>query len=77
MVIAFVLITTKPGVEKEVYDSLKNIPEVIELHPIFGEYDLIIKLKSDNADNIGELVVQKIRILEGIIDTKTFIGIKL
>jgi DNA-binding Lrp family transcriptional regulator len=77
MVIAFVLITTKPGAEKEVYDSLKNIPEVTELHPIFGEYDLIIKLNSDNADNIGELVVQKIRVLDGITDTKTFIGIKL
>jgi DNA-binding Lrp family transcriptional regulator len=77
MVIAFVLITTKPGAEKEVYDCLKDIPEVTELHPIFGEYDLIIKLNSENADNIGNLVVQKIRILEGITDTKTFIGIKL
>jgi DNA-binding Lrp family transcriptional regulator len=77
MVIAFVLITTKPGAEKEVYDGLKDIPEVTELHPIFGEYDLIIKLTSDNADTIGDLVVQKIRVLEGITDTKTFIGIKL
>ena len=77
MVIAFVLITTKPGAEKDVYESLKDIPEVTELHPIFGEYDLIIKLNSENADDIGNLVVQKIRVLEGITDTKTFIGIKL
>lgn len=76
MAIGFVLISTAPGKEHEVYNELKKIPEIIELHPLFGEFDLIAKIETKDFNQLGEIVVEKIRMIEGVIDTKTLTGIK-
>ncbi len=76
MAVGFVLISTAPGKEHEVYNELKKIPEIIELHPLFGEFDLIAKLETKDFNQLGEIVVEKIRMIDGVIDTKTLTGIK-
>jgi uncharacterized protein with GYD domain len=43
---------------------------------LFGEYDLLAKIEGDDFENIGNIVVSKIRIIKGIIDTKTLTGTK-
>ena len=75
MVIAFVLITTKPGSEKDIYTTLNAFDEIIELYPLFGEYDLIVRLEASDMDAIGRLVVEKIRSLDGVLETKTLTGV--
>ena len=77
MVIGFVLMHVSPLHEYEVFNKLSKVPEVIELHPLFGEYDLIAKIEAKDYENIGEIIIQKIKIIEGITDTKTLTGIKL
>lgn len=74
MEIGFCLITAASGKEKAVEKSLSEIPEIIELHPLFGEYDLIAKIQNKDYDSIGDIVINKIRPNKGIIDTKTLIG---
>ncbi|OYT60797.1 AsnC family transcriptional regulator [Euryarchaeota archaeon ex4484_178] len=76
MAVGFVLISTAPGKEHEVYNELKKIPEIIELHPLFGEFDLIAKLETKDFNELGVIVVEKIRMIDGVIDTKTLTGIK-
>ncbi|MFP3318354.1 MAG: Lrp/AsnC ligand binding domain-containing protein [Thermoplasmata archaeon] len=76
MAIGFVLISTAPGKEHEVYDELRKIKEIIELHPLFGEYDLIAKVEAKDFNELGKIVVDKIRSIPGVIDTKTLTGIK-
>ena len=76
MAISFVLISAAPAHEYEVYNKLSKIPEIIELHSLFGEYDLIAKIEAENFENIGNIVVSKIRTIDGIIDTKTLTGTK-
>lgn len=76
MAVGFVLISTAPGKEHEVYNALKNIPEIVELHPLFGEFDLIAKIETKDFNELGEIVVEKIRMIDGVIDTKTLTGIK-
>jgi DNA-binding Lrp family transcriptional regulator len=63
--------------EYEVFNKLSKLKEVIELHPLFGEYDLIAKIEAKDYENIGEIVIHKIKIIDGITDTKTLTGIKL
>ena len=46
MAIGFVLITAARAHEPDVYQKLSKIPEIIELHPLFGEYDLIANNRS-------------------------------
>ena len=76
MAIGFVLISAAPAHEHEVYNKLSKVPQIVELHPLFGEYDLIAKIEAEDFENIGNIVVSKIRIIKGIIDTKTLTGTK-
>ena len=76
MAIGFVLISAAPAREHEVYDKLTKVPEIIELHPLFGEYDLIAKIDAEDFEKLGSIVVNKIRSIEGVINTKTLTGTK-
>jgi DNA-binding Lrp family transcriptional regulator len=74
--IGFVLISTAPAKEHEVYTELLRVKGIVELHPLFGEYDLIAKVEAEDFNALGQLVVDKIRSVSGVIDTKTLTGIK-
>jgi DNA-binding Lrp family transcriptional regulator len=76
MAIGFALLSISPLKEKTVFETLKNVPEVIEIHPLFGEYDILVKIECSDIDQIGEVIIKKIRALNGIVDTKTLIGTK-
>jgi DNA-binding Lrp family transcriptional regulator len=76
MATGFALLSISPLHEKIVYASLKNVPEITEIHPLFGEYDILVKIECTDIDRIGEVVIQKIRSLKGIVDSKTLIGTK-
>ena len=65
------LIGTLPKREKEVYEQLLRIKEVVELYPLFGDYDLIAKVEAPDYNLIGEIVVSKIRAIDGVRATKT------
>ena len=76
MAVGFVLVSTAPAKEHEVYNQLMEIGEIAELHPLFGEYDLIAKIEASNFNQLGQIVVDRIRTIEGVVDTKTLTGIK-
>lgn len=69
--IGFVLIDIEPTREKEIYAKLIKIGQIVELYPLFGEYDLIAKVEADSYDAIGAVVISKIRSIEGVKATKT------
>lgn len=69
--IGFVLIDIEPTREKEVYQKLIKVEHIVELYPLFGEYDLIAKVEADSYDAIGDIVVSKIRKIDGVKATKT------
>jgi len=77
MVIGYVLINTNPMYEHEVYTILCKTERIKEVHPLFGEYDLIAKVDTDDFQSIGDIVNNDIRSLKGVIDTKTLTGTTL
>jgi len=76
MAIGFVLINAAPAHEHEVYTKLSKVPEIVEVHPLFGEFDLIAKIEAENFEKLGEIVVSKIRSIKGVIDTKSLTGVE-
>ena len=76
MAIGFALLSISPLNEKEVYEQLGNIREIKEIHPLFGEFDILVKMECSDIDSIGGVVINKIRSLKGVVDTKTLIGTK-
>ena len=76
MAIGFALLTISPLKEKEIFEVLSKMPEISEVHPLFGEYDILVKIESIDIDAIGDIVIKKIRSIHGVVDTKTLIGTK-
>jgi DNA-binding Lrp family transcriptional regulator len=53
-----------------VYNSLSYDSDIIEIHPLFGEFDLIAKYKIKNPSKKGEKISKKLRDIDGVLDTK-------
>ncbi|MCK4332540.1 MAG: Lrp/AsnC ligand binding domain-containing protein [Thermoplasmatales archaeon] len=76
MAIGFALVSISPLKEKEVFEKLHTIAEIVEVHPLFGEFDILVKINCKDIDEIGSIVINKIRSTNGVMDTKTLIGTK-
>jgi DNA-binding Lrp family transcriptional regulator len=74
MAVGYVLINVKPGEEFEVYQQVKAMEYVVDATVLFGDYDILIKLSADDLSIIARTVVDTIRQLPGITDTKTLAG---
>ena len=77
----FLLVKTKPGLEKEILDRFKALPEVREIHLITGKFDLLVAIESDETEidprqKVAEVVMNKVRTAGGIIDTRTILPIE-
>lgn len=77
MITGFILIKNKPSKEYSILKKLENIIEINEIYPIFGEYDFLVLVRVKNIDQIGKIVINKIRIIDGIVDTITLTETKI
>jgi len=77
MAIGFVLMTTRPGQEMAVRKALENIDLVTDHWMLFGQYDLIARVQADEEFALTRCIVEEIRQLPGIQETKTLIGAEL
>lgn len=57
--------------QRELANKISKIPGVYEVHIISGEYDLLIKVQGKSLEEIGKLVVDKLRDLKGVGRTLT------
>ena len=55
---------------------LESDSRILELHPLFGEYDFIAKIQAESFEKIGEIVTKNIRSIKDVIGTKILTGIK-
>ena len=74
MAVGYVLLNVVPGVEHDVYLQLKDLDVVADVTVLFGDYDLIVKLVADDLSSIAATVVESIRQIPGILDSKTLAG---
>ena len=71
MVTGYVFISTSPGKEQSIYEELKRIPEVVDITPVLGDYDFVVKIEHEDPEKVAMIVLDRIRILDGIINTET------
>jgi DNA-binding Lrp family transcriptional regulator len=77
---SFLLVKTKPGMEKEIQQRFNPMPEVREVHLITGKFDLLVALESEETEidprrKVVELVIEKVR-KSGVVDTRTILPIE-
>ena len=74
MAVGYVLVNVTPGLEIEAYNTIKGMQNVDDITVLFGDYDLIIKLVADDLASIAKTVVETIRPVDGVLNTKTLAG---
>ncbi len=71
MALAYLKIIIEPGREEVVKVALSKIPQVKRADITSGQQDLICLVEGDSYEEILNLVVKKIRLIEGITNTVT------
>lgn len=74
---AYVLINAEAGAENAVLEALKSIQEVREAHMVYGVYDIIARVETENMEELKNVVSWKIRRLDKVRSTITTICVKL
>ncbi len=77
MAVGFVLITTEPGEEISVREKVAEIDCVKGIWVVFGNFDCFVKVEADDESELTEAIVQGIRSVPGIVDTRTLIGAEI
>ena len=71
---AFLLGKVKATYEESVLSAIKNIPEIVEAHLVFGAYDFVAKIEVDALDLLETTVFDKLRTLDGVVSTQTLLA---
>uniref|UniRef100_A0A7C2VH47 Lrp/AsnC family transcriptional regulator n=2 Tax=Ignisphaera aggregans TaxID=334771 RepID=A0A7C2VH47_9CREN len=73
---AIILINTDVGTEEEVVKALSAIPEVKEVHIVYGIYDVVAVVEAPTFDALRNAVIAKIRRFPHIKSTTTLIVVE-
>ena len=74
---AFILVRYEPesGLnQREVAKRIAALDGVYEVHIIAGEWDLLIKVRAPTSEEVGKIVVDRLREIRGIGQTVTMVS---
>ncbi|MCQ5377599.1 MAG: Lrp/AsnC ligand binding domain-containing protein [Candidatus Methanomethylicia archaeon] len=72
---AYILGVSQIGKEKEVLDRCLTVKDVKEGTVVFGEYDIVVKIVTDDVKELSRRV-EEIRRIEGLLRTTTLISMQ-
>jgi len=72
MYMAFVLLKVEGRKFIEVAEQLSQLPEILALYAITGDYDMMVVLSTDEYEKIGHTIIEKILTVPGVIESKTY-----
>lgn len=72
-IVAFVLVSYLPGQisQRSLARQIASFPNVYEVFLVAGEWDLLLKVRGKSMEEIGELVIDRLRALPGVGRTMT------
>ena len=70
---AFILIEVAGDHSKSAYKTIQRIAGVKAAYPVSGNYDLIVHVEADNMEVLSDLLMTKIRAVDGVTKTNTCI----
>ena len=81
MPIAFVLINSDLGKDVEIIGKIKEIVQSekdisYEIQGVYGVYDIVVKVSSDNSPKLRSIVTNQIRKIENVQSTLTMMVIE-
>ncbi|MHA2297804.1 MAG: Lrp/AsnC ligand binding domain-containing protein [Candidatus Hodarchaeales archaeon] len=70
---AYVMINTRIGTEKKVLKEIKNLSRVKEATHVYGDYNIVCRVESNNKTSLDSFILEKIRKMDMIRATLTLI----
>ncbi len=67
---------THEKTHEEVFQRIKEIPEVVECHHITGKYSLLLKIYTRSNEHLKKILVEKVQSILEITNTETFISLE-
>jgi len=74
---AFVLMETSGNHTKSAYKTVTRIPGVKAVYPVTGPYDLIAQIEANTIEELHDIVLSRIRSIDGVIKTSTALVLNL
>lgn len=70
---AMLLIGTETGSERNVYSELSKLDEIEFVHELFGSWDIIAKIQTEDVQRMDEFVSDIVRNIPGVNSSATLI----
>jgi Lrp/AsnC family transcriptional regulator, regulator for asnA, asnC and gidA len=74
--LAFIGIDVEPGSAEQVTNCLSSSDEILEIHEMHSKFDLLLKVRAKNLNELKDIVVNKIRILPHVLEAELMIILK-
>ena len=72
-VLAYILFKVNSGTERDVCQKLVEFDEIIQADIIFGEYDVLAKIQTQDLGELESFVSEKVRNVPDVLVTSTMI----
>jgi len=77
MIKALILVRVGSGEKlnmmKTVKEEISKVKGVKEIYGVFGRYDFVVMLKADSTEQLGNVVTDCIRGIDGVVFTETLV----
>jgi DNA-binding Lrp family transcriptional regulator len=77
MIAAYVLMRIKPGVERNVLNTVRKLDQVKVVETLYGEYDMLLKVEVETLDELDSFIFDTVRTIKGVERSTTLIVIKV
>ncbi len=67
---------TPNSTHENVFQTIKEIPEIVECHHISGKYSLFVKVFTKNNEHLKKIIVEQIQTIPEVAATETFISLE-
>lgn len=74
---AYILIQAEVGKAAAVAEEVRHLPGVVAADDVTGPYDVVVRVQAASIDDLGQLVVSRVQMLDGITKTTTMPVINL
>lgn len=73
MVTGLVLVKLMPGKEKQALAKLRALKSVVHMSAVFGRWDLVLDMETEDLPSLSNTVVEDIRSIPGVLSTETLV----
>ena len=67
---------TSTRTHDEVFEKIREVPEVVECHHTTGKYSLFIKIMAKNNEHLKNIIIEKVQSILEVTATETFISLE-